>query len=167
MADFETTTTLRAAGIGDDHPLAEILSRRADILRMTSQAQDAALAPRGSGGLPRGLRAALAVRIARLNGDSALAIEFAENLATGGTSDDERQAADPETCGGNDRRLAAILRHTDRVTLDTKSVTAADITALKEAGVSEDDIVRLSELIAFVNYQLRVVAGLRLMGELP
>ena len=28
-----------------------------------------------------------------------------------------------------------------------------------------EDIVRLSELIAFVNYQVRVVAGLRLMAE--
>jgi uncharacterized protein YciW len=33
------------------------------------------------------------------------------------------------------------------------------------AGVSEADIVRLSELGAFVNYQLRVLAGLRLLKE--
>jgi len=52
------------------------------------------------------------------------------------------------------------------VTSDTKSVVADDIAALTAAGVSEDDIVRLSELIAFVNYQARVVVGLQLMAGL-
>ena len=41
-----------------------------------------------------------------------------------------------------------------------------DIAALKAAGVGEADIVRLSELAAFVNYQLRVVAGLKLLKEI-
>ena len=31
--------------------------------------------------------------------------------------------------------------------------------------LSEDDIVRLSELVAFVSYQIRLTVGLRLMGE--
>jgi uncharacterized protein YciW len=37
--------------------------------------------------------------------------------------------------------------------------------ALRTAGLDDADIVRLSELIAFVSYQIRVVAGLRLMAE--
>ena len=40
------------------------------------------------------------------------------------------------------------------------------IAALAAAGISEDDIVRLSQLIAFVNYQVRLVTGLRLMEDL-
>ena len=51
------------------------------------------------------------------------------------------------------------------MTGDTKSVVASDIDALKSAGVSEDDIVRLSELVAYVSYQIRLTIGLRLMGE--
>jgi uncharacterized protein YciW len=51
-------------------------------------------------------------------------------------------------------------------TTDTKSVVKTDIAALKKAGVSEDDIVRLSELVAFVNYQVRLAAGLKLLGEM-
>ena len=50
------------------------------------------------------------------------------------------------------------------MTTDTKSVVAADIAALVSAGVPEDDIVRLSELVAFVNYQVRLTIGFRLMG---
>jgi uncharacterized protein YciW len=36
---------------------------------------------------------------------------------------------------------------------------------LQSAGIADADIVRLSELIAFVSYQIRLVAGLRLMAE--
>ena len=72
--------------------------------------------------------------------------------------------ADPAFDGGSDSRLSALIRHTDLVTCHTKSVTADDIDALKAVGISEDDIVRLSELIAFVNFQARVATGLRLLS---
>ena len=43
---------------------------------------------------------------------------------------------------------------------------AAQLEAMVETvGIPVEDIVRLSELIAFVNYQVRVVASLRLMVE--
>jgi uncharacterized protein YciW len=58
------------------------------------------------------------------------------------------------------------MRHVDLVTQSPKSATRGHIDALRDAGVAEADIVRLAELIAFVNYQLRVVAGLRLLGEI-
>jgi len=59
----------------------------------------------------------------------------------------------------------AMARHADLLTLSPREATRQDIAALKAAGVSEADIVRLSELTAFVNYQLRVLAGLRLLKE--
>ena len=49
--------------------------------------------------------------------------------------------------------------------VDVKKVTEDDISALRSAGISEEDIVRLSELIAFVSYQIRLVAGLKLMVQ--
>jgi uncharacterized protein YciW len=71
--------------------------------------------------------------------------------------------ADPAFVGEDDRRLNALLCHTDLVAARTEDADSGDIEALKQAGISEADIVRLSELIAFVSYQLRVVAGLRLL----
>ena len=58
-----------------------------------------------------------------------------------------------------------MLRHTDLVTVDPKEAVDGDIAALKSAGLEDADIVRLSQLIAFVSYQIRVVAGLRLIAE--
>jgi uncharacterized protein YciW len=46
-------------------------------------------------------------------------------------------------------------------------VVADDVASLRAAGVSDADIVRLCELVAFVAYQSRVLAGLRLMDAAP
>jgi uncharacterized protein YciW len=40
------------------------------------------------------------------------------------------------------------------------------VEALRQVGVTDADIVRLAELAAFVNYQVRVLAGLKLLGEM-
>lgn len=166
MTDFLNTATITAAGIGAGHPLTDMLAGREDIFTMTQQAHDAALMPEEPGGLSHGLRAALACRMARAAGSDALAGHFAEMAAAAGGAEDEARTADAAFDGGADPWLSAIVRHTDLVTTDTKSVSANDIEALKAAQVSEDDIVRLSELAAFVSYQARVAVGLKLMGSL-
>jgi len=63
--------------------------------------------------------------------------------------------------------MAAILRHVDLIAATPREATRADIAALQAAGVATGDIVRLSQLIAFVSFQLRLIAGLRLMGAAP
>lgn len=166
MNDHMKTSAVRAAGLTENEPMASMLAGRADVLAMTEQAHDAALTPDDPGGLSHGLRAALASRMARANGAEALGEHFAAlaEQADGGL--DEARAANPAFDGGEANWLSAIVRHTDLVTRDAKAVVADDIAALMAAGVSEDDIVRLSELIAFVSYQARLAVGLRLMGGL-
>jgi uncharacterized protein YciW len=145
-------------GIPPGSALAGALAARATLMQ-SSQANDAAiLAPHDPGGLPHHQRLALACRIARINGDTRLADHYAAALAA-----DPPAFADPAITDG-EPRLAAILRHVDLVTRTPRSATQADIAALQAAGVTQPDIVRLSQLIAFVNYQVRVTAGLRLMG---
>ena len=58
-----------------------------------------------------------------------------------------------------------MARHADLLTISPREASRGDIEALKAAGVAEPDIVRLAELAAFVNYQLRVVAGLKVLKE--
>lgn len=159
MEDLFDTLLLRAAGIPPGHPLAGVLSGRSNIIELTEKSHNAALKPEPPGGLTHSLRAALACRMARLNLDGELASHYESMVETGDAS-----IADPSFDGSSDARLKAIIRHTDLVTRSPKDAAAGDIAALKAAGISEQDIVRLSELIAFVNYQVRVVAGLRLMA---
>ena len=158
--DIFETIVAKAAEISAESPLAGVLSGRREIMELTEKSHDAAIRPKQPGGLTHSERAALACRIARLNNAEALAQHYG-NLIGGGN----QAIADTEFHGGEDSRLKAILRHTDLVTVDPKEAVTDDIAALKSAGMSEPDIVRLSQLIAFVSYQIRVVAGLRLMAE--
>ena len=158
--DIFETIVAKAAGITAGSPLASVLSGRSDVLELTEKSHDAALRPRQPGGLMHSERAALACRIAKLNNEIVLARHY-ESLIGGG----EQAIADTGFGGGDDARLKAILRHTDLVTVDPKEAINGDISALRSAGLDDADIVRLSELIAFVSYQIRVIAGLRLMAE--
>ena len=167
MTEICDTAVMKAAGVGPDHPLLSVLAGRSDIMTMTDRAQDAALVPRNPGGLSHGVRAAMACRIARLNAAPELASHFSALMRAAGASETVARVADPEFDGGDDTRLRAMIRHVDLVTRDPKGAGPSDIAALTEADISEDDIVRLSELVAFVNYQARVAVALRLLGASP
>lgn len=153
---------LELAGIAPQSPLAAVVEKRADIFELTQKTYDAALTPAEPGGLSHGLRAAIACRIAALNGDEAFLRHFRKALQEVKASDAEKRLAEL-SCTGGDARETALIRHADLVAAEPKKATGADIKLLSKAGVSEPDIVRLSELVAFVSYQIRVVAGLRLM----
>lgn len=157
------------AGVVPASPLAAALATRAQIMGLSQASHDAVLLPRAPGGLSHGERAALAVRMARHNADAALAAHYQELLAQAGRTPVLDAVADPAIAAdaeGFDRRLAAIVRHADILTLAPRDATRADIDALRAAGITEADIVRLAELAAFVNYQVRVIAGLRLLKGL-
>ena len=103
--------------------------------------------------------------MARLSQESGLAAHY-EAMIPSRSDDATRKIIDVTFDGDGDRRLTALIRHVDLVTREPKTATRQDIRALQEAGVAEADIVRLAELIAFINYQIRVVAGIKLMGEI-
>lgn len=154
-------TTLLMAGITPDSRLTGIVDRRADIMALTQATQEAVLNPREAGGLSPLERIALACRMARLSGEKTLAAHYKQLVPPA-----SRRLAEPAFDGEGDPRLAALLRHVDLVTQSPKDATRDDIAALRNAGIAEADIVRLAELIAFINYQIRVIAGLRLLGEI-
>ncbi|MGY8663632.1 hypothetical protein Q3C01_14840 [Bradyrhizobium sp. UFLA05-109] len=149
------------AGVPEGSRLGQALNARAEILRLSEAAHDAVLVPREPGGLSHGLRAALAARMCRHLGDAALTAHYKSYLAHSHDLD-VAALAEPGSCSG-DPLNDAMARHADLLTLSPRKATRQDIETMKAAGVSEADIVRLSELAAFVNYQLRVVAGLKLL----
>ena len=158
-----TTLIETLAGVPPGSKLGQALKTRAEILRLSEAAHDAVLLPREPGGLSHALRAALAARMCRHVGDAALTAHYDSYLAHSGDQDVSSLAHPGGTCG--DPLQNAMARHADLLTLAPREATRADIEALKAAGLGEADIVRLSELAAFVNYQLRVVAGLKLLKQ--
>lgn len=158
QADVIAAVTEAAA-----HPaIAAALAGRAELMAASQRSYQAVVAPRDPGGLNQAERLALACRIARLNGDGALAEHYRQALGDDAAA--MAVLAVPDAPPPDDMRLAAMLRHVDLVTRDPKRATRDDLAALQAAGIAQADIVRLTQLIAFVNYQVRVIAGLRLIG---
>ncbi len=137
----------------------EAFAHRADILAMTEAASAAVLRPKEAGAFSHARRAALAARIARLNGRDALCDHYGEGL-----DDEEAKITDPTFDGGDDQQLRAILAFTDRVATSPKDATADDVENLSRAGVADADIVRLTQLNAFLAYEIRLIEGLKLLG---
>ncbi|HYR15974.1 MAG TPA: hypothetical protein VEQ67_17425, partial [Mycobacterium sp.] len=73
----------------------------------------------------------------------------------------------PHEARAGSPRLQAILRHTDLLATQPRRARPDDLQALADAGLSTTEIVTLSQVIAFVSFQVRVIAGLQLLGGGP
>jgi CMD domain protein len=61
-------------------------------------------------------------------------------------------------------RLVAALEHAHLLVLRPRDAASADMKALLGAGWSNTGIVTLSQLVAFLSFQVRVVSGLRTLA---
>jgi CMD domain protein len=68
---------------------------------------------------------------------------------------------------GLEPRLAAALAHVHMLVFHPRDADPDAIQALLNAGWSNQGIVTLSQLVAFLAFQLRAVAGLRVLSETP
>jgi uncharacterized protein YciW len=142
----------RIIGVTADSPLARLRAQRPDIVRHTQGSHDVLLSPADPGGLTLAERALIAARVAELSGHALLTAHYRTLLAQRG---DKPAGA----------RQDAILRHVERVTTAPDSARPSDIAALREAGLDRRDIVALTQVIAFVSYQVRAAVGLSLLAQ--
>lgn len=133
---------------------------RSEFVTGTDACREAVLTPENDLGLDPALRRALAARMCLAIGMPDMAADYAAPLHDPLMQDIARGA------GGTDHAVAAIVRQADLITLTPKQATAADLGTLQDAGLSVPQIVALSELIAFVNYETRVRKGLDLLEAL-
>jgi CMD domain protein len=64
-------------------------------------------------------------------------------------------------------RLAAAFAHAHLLVFRPRDAAPAALAALADAGWSVDDVVTLSQEVAFLTFQLRVVSGLRVLAAVP
>jgi CMD domain protein len=62
------------------------------------------------------------------------------------------------------RRLAAAFEHVHMLVFHPRDAAPAALQALLDAGWSTTDIVTLSQIVAFLSFQIRVVTGLRALA---
>lgn len=150
-----------AAGLTPDDALFRARRFRAEFVDGAEACRRSVLTPENDLGLTAALRLALARRIAALNSDSPLIAEYDALLA-----EQQPDASLLALAAGEDtlpEPLGTLARHSDLITLTPDRADADVIRRLEQVGLNNPQIVALSELIAFVNFQTRVAAGLRLM----
>lgn len=64
-------------------------------------------------------------------------------------------------------RLTAALAHAHKLVFHPRDAAPGDLHALLDAGWTTTGIVTLSQLVAFLSFQIRVVAGLRALASAP
>src|SRR6185436_8199284 len=64
-------------------------------------------------------------------------------------------------------RLAAAFEHVHMLVFHPRDAAPPALQALLDAGWSTTDIVTLSQIVAFLSFQIRVVTGLRLLAGRP
>jgi len=139
-------------GVATDSPLATLRALRPDIVRHTQGSYDVLLCPADPGGLSLSERTTAALRTAELSGHAALAAHYRHLLA-------ERGGPPPGA------RLQTILAHVTLVTTDPRSAASSNIATLQGVGLSPRDIVALTQIVAFISYQVRTAVGLGLLAQ--
>ncbi|HEM7802647.1 CMD domain-containing protein [Burkholderia cenocepacia] len=149
-----------AAGLREGDAVAA-LRRARDKVLLPTQLSEAALFDPALPDLSLIERLHTARYVARQSNAHALADIYRARLLDAGGTLDDIERADADALDALPRRLGAILLHAKRLTHAPVDARASDLDALKSAGLTTSAIVALSQLVAFVAYQLRVAAAAR------
>ena len=153
-------------GIDAEAPLAQLRAQRPEATEHTQGSYAALFDAPPRTALTPAERFAVALRVAALHEEPALVAHYDERLrATGDASAGAfAEAARSGEAAALAPRLRAMLAHADLLVMRPAAATPADLAALQAAGLDAPAIVTLSQIIAFVSFQLRVFVGLTLLG---
>jgi uncharacterized protein YciW len=141
----------RAAGLAPGDPLHAARRFRAKVVEAT-QASHGALLHEPVEGLSTADRLRVAAHVCKIAGAASLAQHYGDLLA-----DAPGRDAPPSPA------LPAMLRFAAALTTDPRLGDRAALEPLRGAGLGDAALVALAQLVAYLAYQLRVVAGLQAM----
>jgi uncharacterized protein YciW len=145
----------RTAGLGQGDPTHRLRYERAQVAAATQGAYEALFAP-GLSDPTLTERLQVALHACEVGGATALAAHYRERLAEEGSG----------AAASADDRLEAMLAFTRTLIERPVDGDKAALAMLPAAGLAPAAVVALAQLIAFVSYQIRLVAGLRAIAAL-
>ncbi|MDO5669075.1 MAG: alkylhydroperoxidase domain protein [Corynebacterium sp.] len=169
------------AALGPDHPLTHLREQRPDALLNAERSFEALLEPVNPGSFTYGERYAVATYVAGVHG-AVNARTFYGELLLDDAPATLRDHIDAAISHGSSRgpysdggfvlhdaaalgvRLAAAFDIAHLMVFHPRDASPAAMAHLRRAGWSEDDIVSLTQLVAFLSFQLRVVHGLQVLA---
>lgn len=135
----------------------DLRRQRPDVVEQLQRAHDLLFLVADDAAPSRAERVAAAYRTALSAGSAALGSHYRDLL------DDPVIANAVERGEFGDERGDAIVRHAETLTSRPKELTQDHLLHLQDVGLTVAEIVTLSQLISFVNFQIRVAAGLDAM----
>ncbi len=168
-----TDTIDQLAGLQADHALHAIRHQREKVALATQACEDLLLGSQLPSSLSQAERLVLAAEQARVSGITALQQLYQQRAQALPLSAPLRRVLDEPGCTTGDARLDAMLHFVRSLALEPAQSDRQALLNIPAAGVSVDDTVLLAQLIGFVSYQARVIAGLQAMvaagsqGEVP
>ncbi|MEZ3500470.1 CMD domain-containing protein [Pantoea sp. KPR_PJ] len=73
----------------------------------------------------------------------------------------------PDSSRESNNRLTQLTQYARQLAMQPELINAAALKALDVVGLTEPDIVTLNQIVGFVSYQARIVAGLQALMALP
>ena len=163
-----TDTIDRLAGLEQGSPTFTTRHEREKVALATQACEDLLLGNQLDSALTQAERLVLAAEQARVSGVTVLEAEYrarAEALGDAITPELRSILDQPGAQTGN-ARLDAMLHFVRTLALNPAQSDQAALLAIPAAGLSLNDTVLLAQLIGFVAYQARLLAGVKAMGEL-
>ncbi|CAB3793241.1 hypothetical protein LMG28688_03682 [Paraburkholderia caffeinitolerans] len=156
----------RLVGLAPGSATQALRHRRDKVAVATQQSYDALFDP-ALEGLTLAERLLVACYASRLTPSAALFAHYRDALEQHGVDAAARAAVEtgaPEDLA--DARLRAILTFTRTLIENPVAGDKAALATLPAAGLTTPAVVTLAQLIAFLSYQTRVVAGLQALKQL-
>ena len=151
----------RVLEIGAGSPLYDLRQQRSKVVNATQASEDLLLGSsiEGLSGQDRLLVALLACV---LTPAPELALEYKLRLQhLGAPRSLVESVANYQHKAIDDHRLRTILTFTETLITEPVKADKQALISLKDSGLSTPEITALAQLIAFISYQVRVLAGLR------
>jgi CMD domain protein len=182
-------------GIAPGSRLDAIRAQRSEARKHAQASYDSLFQPRSAGGVSADERHVIAAFVASLHGEPRTDAFYAAKLPAALRAAVIAEAASAQAKGPYGRfpegplsaedapgatwkasetgrkalgpRLAAALEHAHMLVFHPRDAAPSSLQSLLDAGWSTTDIVTISQLVSFLSYQIRVVAGLTVLGSTP
>lgn len=154
------------AAITADTKVGALRAQRPEVARYAEGSYYALFTPDDWGNVSAIDRDLIALRVASLTQSDPLITWHQDRLRHAGVAEAVLTAAQNNPLSAQlSPRQQALLSHVDRLTNGPVTATAAHIAELCALDLTPRDIVVISQLTAFLSFQLRTLVGLRLLAE--
>lgn len=152
-------------GISSESALATLRRQRPEVVQYAQSSYETLMQATDAAGFSLVERGQAALRVAVLTENPRLIAHYRDYLSQLGQDASAIEAIERFPKGAQlSPRLSAMLHHVDLLTHQPAAATSADVATLQAAGFSTRNIVTMSQLIAFLSFQTRIVTALQLLA---